>query len=74
MLTESNFLVVSDSALALLALNLLVVQEYVVLLLESFFVLYHDHVSRGIHNNKLFSGTKKATAPQHAGEASVASK
>ena len=45
MLTESNFLVVSDSALALLALYLLVVEEYIVLLLECFFVLYHNRVS-----------------------------
>ena len=41
MLTKSDFLVESDSALGLLALYVLSVQEDVVLLLESFIVLYH---------------------------------
>ena len=44
-LTKSDFLVVSDSALALLALDVLAVEEYVVLLLECFFVLYQRRIS-----------------------------
>ena len=39
MLTKSDLLVVSNSALGLGSDNVLAVQEYIILLLESFFVL-----------------------------------
>ena len=40
MLTKSDLSEVSDSALSLLRLDVFTIEEYIVLLLESFIVLY----------------------------------